>query len=442
MKKQIKKKIKRKNGITLIALVVTIIVLLILAGISIGMLSGDNSIIKQAGNAKTQTNIAEEKEILEQATVIAMGKNKYGNIEKMYLDEELNKILGNDMYSSKSEKKGIKVTFISSNRSYLIDADGNIEIKDDIKLPEGLKVGSIVTYDPDGSTYNWQAEYASSDLTPENDDVVLDSTSTGDYRITNWIVFSIDEEEGEIQLVPNILPTGEVRLQGAQGYNNGVKLLNDACSKLYSYEAKEISARNINIEDIEKIYDNDILENAKVNVNSQFARSYTSKDYYPLIYEKEIKSAINGNINTTGLKVSDSETKLIKREDLTTLELNQVSNEKGKAIDGYLKAKTSIQPFMIKYEISFLHSNYYKEYGNIYSSIFNKKFWIASRCFSVLNGDNCYFAMRCSNAGILSSSSLFWSGCDSYESNNALFPIVSVNANLIVVDESNFKVNL
>ena len=37
---------KRNNGITLIALVVTVIVLLILAGISIGMLSGDNRNIK------------------------------------------------------------------------------------------------------------------------------------------------------------------------------------------------------------------------------------------------------------------------------------------------------------------------------------------------------------------------------------------------------------
>ena len=37
-----KKMLKNKDGITLISLVVTIIILLILAGISIGMLSGDN----------------------------------------------------------------------------------------------------------------------------------------------------------------------------------------------------------------------------------------------------------------------------------------------------------------------------------------------------------------------------------------------------------------
>ena len=47
--------LKRKyenKGITLIALVITIIVLLILAGISISMLAGQNSILSRAGEAK------------------------------------------------------------------------------------------------------------------------------------------------------------------------------------------------------------------------------------------------------------------------------------------------------------------------------------------------------------------------------------------------------
>ena len=82
-----KKMLKNKKGITLISLVVTIIILLILAGISIGMLSGENSILKQAGNAKSQTDIAEEKEILQTASLAAMGKSKYGDITKEKLEE-------------------------------------------------------------------------------------------------------------------------------------------------------------------------------------------------------------------------------------------------------------------------------------------------------------------------------------------------------------------
>ena len=53
----------RKNkGITLIALVVTIIVLLILAGISISMLTGQNGILNRASEAKEKTEIASEDE--------------------------------------------------------------------------------------------------------------------------------------------------------------------------------------------------------------------------------------------------------------------------------------------------------------------------------------------------------------------------------------------
>lgn len=52
------KKIKRDSGITLIALVVTIIVLLILAGISISMLTGESGIITQAKKSKIETENA------------------------------------------------------------------------------------------------------------------------------------------------------------------------------------------------------------------------------------------------------------------------------------------------------------------------------------------------------------------------------------------------
>ena len=58
----LKETLKRNKGITLIALVVTIIVLLILAGISINMLTADNGIIKKALEAKQKTEAAQEEE--------------------------------------------------------------------------------------------------------------------------------------------------------------------------------------------------------------------------------------------------------------------------------------------------------------------------------------------------------------------------------------------
>ena len=60
--KILKKNIKNERAITLIALVITIIVLLILAGISISMLSGDNSILQKAIDAKERTSTAQEEE--------------------------------------------------------------------------------------------------------------------------------------------------------------------------------------------------------------------------------------------------------------------------------------------------------------------------------------------------------------------------------------------
>ena len=57
-------KLNNNNGITLIALVITIIVLLILAGVSIATLTGENGVLTQAENAKEETEIATEKEAI------------------------------------------------------------------------------------------------------------------------------------------------------------------------------------------------------------------------------------------------------------------------------------------------------------------------------------------------------------------------------------------
>ena len=59
---KLNKKLKNKQGITLIALVLTIIILLILAGVTLVAISGDNGILLQAKKAKESTEEAQEKE--------------------------------------------------------------------------------------------------------------------------------------------------------------------------------------------------------------------------------------------------------------------------------------------------------------------------------------------------------------------------------------------
>lgn len=53
---------KEQKGVTLIALVITIIVLLILAGVSIAMLTGDNGILTKASSSNETNSIAQIKE--------------------------------------------------------------------------------------------------------------------------------------------------------------------------------------------------------------------------------------------------------------------------------------------------------------------------------------------------------------------------------------------
>ena len=78
MKLKHKKEGRLQKGITLIALVITIIVLLILAGVSIATLTGDNGILTKAQTAKTETEKASEEEQIELAALnAAMNTEKY-----------------------------------------------------------------------------------------------------------------------------------------------------------------------------------------------------------------------------------------------------------------------------------------------------------------------------------------------------------------------------
>ena len=83
--------IRKETGITLIALVITIIVLLILAGVAIAMLSGENGILKKSAEAKTKT---EESNFLEQVKIASMASitNKDAKVNEEALKNELGKL--------------------------------------------------------------------------------------------------------------------------------------------------------------------------------------------------------------------------------------------------------------------------------------------------------------------------------------------------------------
>ena len=83
-------KIKTTKGITLIALVITIIVLLILAGVTIATLTGENGILTRASEASERTKQANAEEQVQLAVVASIGTD--GNVNLENLNKELEKI--------------------------------------------------------------------------------------------------------------------------------------------------------------------------------------------------------------------------------------------------------------------------------------------------------------------------------------------------------------
>lgn len=72
-----------QNAITLIALIITIIILLILAGVTINILIGDNGLFNTAKEAKDKTKIAEAKDILD----IEIAKALAEKLGELHLNE-------------------------------------------------------------------------------------------------------------------------------------------------------------------------------------------------------------------------------------------------------------------------------------------------------------------------------------------------------------------
>ena len=175
-----KKTFKNSKGITLVALVITIIILLILAGISISALT-NTGIFQRAKDAKAKS---EEAELKQNETL-----DSYEN--------ELDKYL---------PKKG--------------------------DLASKVKIGDYVDYEPD-AVDNTELTTLKNNLTKYSgkSDSTINSNITSEKLY--WRVLDINETTGEVRLISS-RPTEStgVELYGDNGYNNCVKLIDDACSNI------------------------------------------------------------------------------------------------------------------------------------------------------------------------------------------------------------------
>ena len=318
---------RKESGITLIALVVTIVVLLILAGVSISMLTGENGIITQAIEAQEKTDIADEKERVKLAAVAAAGKDGWGEITEDNLAEELTKNIGkrNEDYTLTKEGENFLVTYIDSNRSYLVDENGNVTYTGESENPgEGdgdgetipdrseLKVGDYIDYVPDKNTTGYSTNKLTSTITGSTSNtstITQDKQYARDGEGMTWQILRI-YEDGGLDLIGS--PTSQsVYFSGANGYNNGVTVMNDICKTLYS--RGDIEARSVNYEDLDHW-----LTDAGKATRDRYSSSggvtygdthkYTSSTYryYPNLYAQEIGAGIDTeNVKTTGLEIND-----------------------------------------------------------------------------------------------------------------------------------------
>ena len=149
---ELKQKNQKEKGITLIALVVTIVVLLILAGVSISMLTGENGIITQAQEAKEKTEEEQLKEEIKLAyNTVKVGSNLKGwdlDTEIIELQKELtnnNKVDNILVYRGK-EKDGndvIIVEYTNREKTYCIRNETTVN-RCDVKYKLGeLKKDTI-----------------------------------------------------------------------------------------------------------------------------------------------------------------------------------------------------------------------------------------------------------------------------------------------------------
>ena len=241
---------KKEKGITLIALVITIIVLLILAGVTIATLTGDNGILGKANEAKT-TN--DEEKAKEQIKIAVMGS--YGDDGKLNYDD-LKQNLGQ-----------IGITGLPDTASYplKVTLDGvkaTIKENGEVEFGKTIEVGDYVDYNPTLGANTGDLTYTSTtDKTGASSDQEFNAAT---YKSAGygWRVLGV--KNGKIRLISEeFIGPGKDKeiyignrtyynLKGQKGYINGIEELNKI-SGIFGHGKGAEKATSITVEDINEI---------------------------------------------------------------------------------------------------------------------------------------------------------------------------------------------
>ena len=228
------KKTRKEKGITLIALVITIVILIILASVTIGFTFGENGLIGRAEQAAELTEVSTANE--QMGLYLAGVKMEELQGDGFRLADYLSNNIGND---------GLEDFYNNGDGYGQVSYNGHnflVNLDDYSYTYLGRSDGSV----------NRRIEQV---LGNNNESVPgISMVEAGDIETEDlgWRVLSVNSN-GSVNLIANRNTGFEVSISGINGYTNGVKALNEICSKLYGNleinGEKVISARSVNIED-------------------------------------------------------------------------------------------------------------------------------------------------------------------------------------------------
>ena len=260
-------------------------------------------------------------------------------------------------------------------------------------------------------------------LTQANTGASITTDDSFTQESLNWRVLSINDD-GTVDLISATPTNQSIYLNGATGYNNGVFMLNDVAASLYSNKSLGVTARSLNIEDVEAGMNEDGLNYVHTYSNSQAAwgetYTYTGNRYYPNLYVQENGSGID--LTTTADPNSAVKEDGIDQSDRYYSEPN--TNNPAQT-----RANTLLTVKQTHYYRS-MSSSYYKNstfYNLVHSG---NPYWLASRYVDAYSSSYAYFGLRFVNDSSLDGNYLFISM--SFPSYNGfrLRPVVSLESNI------------
>ena len=211
---------KKNNGITLIALVITIIVLLILAGVSISALNGQNGILTKAEEAKTKTELAKIEEA-KQLTQIEAAMNTNGTTFIGTLDgqEKTVKIPSGFAVSQIEGENTIDDGLV------IIDSEGNEFVwipctEEEYKSIDPTWASGSYTGTDDKGWTDTQSTTTGKESVINNEgfyiaryEAGIPESATGIYANTDGAVYTKNEKKNETLIIKNYKPVSKQNVQ-------------------------------------------------------------------------------------------------------------------------------------------------------------------------------------------------------------------------------------